>query len=48
MNPFTHKADWVLHNVAVNFGGGKSATGIDDVHASEGQTDSSGTPYSEW
>jgi general secretion pathway protein G len=48
INPFTHKADWVAHNVTVDLGSPKSAIGIDDVHASGGQTDSSGTPYSEW
>ena len=48
INPFTHKADWVAHNVAVDLGSPKSAIGIDDVHAGGGETDSDRTPYAEW
>jgi general secretion pathway protein G len=39
-NPFTGKADWKLHYVRVDLGGGKSAVGIDDISAS--------APYNDW
>lgn len=39
-NPFTRKAAWIPHHVQVHLDGGRSAVGIDDVHAS--------APYTEW
>ena len=47
-NPITRKVDWVPHYVNVDLGGEKSLECIDDVHASAGQTNSNGVPYSDW
>jgi len=48
VNPITYKIDWVPHYVNFELGGEKSLVGISDVHASLGQTDSRGVPYSDW
>lgn len=47
-NPITQKADWVLHNVNFDLGGGKSVVCIDGVYAGSHQTDNNGVPYSDW
>jgi general secretion pathway protein G len=47
-DPITHEVDWVPHYVDFDLGGGKSIFCMDNVHASKGQTDSHGVPYSDW
>ena len=47
-NPITGNVDWVPHYVNIDLGGKKSLECIDDVHASLGQNNNNGVPYSDW